>query len=99
MHYMQVLFTNIAVMHALLAELESAFVVCHDFDLLGDAEQAFEIAKFVSPNADVARVVAAALVDHASPHHKSNETLPFPGGDMLEQRFQRAFDAFESTYC
>lgn len=99
MHYMKVLFTDIAVMHALLAELDPAFVVCHDFDLLGNGVQASKIANFVSPNVDVARFLAASLVDDASPHLKSNETLPYRGGEVVAQRFQRAFDAFESTYC
>lgn len=73
MRYMQVLFTNIAVMHALLAELDPAFVACHDFGLLGDAKQASEIANFVSPNANVARFRAVSMVDNASPHHEEGQ--------------------------
>lgn len=99
MDYMRILFTDIAVMHSLLAEIDPAFVVCHDFEFLGDAGQAAKIADFLAPNSQVAEVLQFSLMDTAVEDERVKESLPFLDSEMLISRLQHKFDAFESTYC
>lgn len=99
MHYVQILFTNIAVMHSLLAEIDPAFVVCHEYGLLGDPEQAGRIADFVTPSAEVAQELKTALVEVASGGSSTNESLPYVSAEAVVTRLQEKLDAFESTYC
>ena len=65
MEYVRILFTDMAVLHSFLAEIDPGFIVCHDWERLGEESQASEIAAFVSPNAEIVDVVATALVDTA----------------------------------
>ena len=99
MGYMQILMTDIGVLHALLAEIGPGFVVCHDYDLLGDADQAGAIAEFLAPNDEVATMLNKTFVAVAKGHLRSSESLPFPGADAIAARLQRKFDAFEWQLC
>lgn len=99
MEYMQILLTDTAVMHSFLAELDPAFVVCHDFDRIGDVEQASTIADHLAPNADLARPMKASFVEMAKTHNVSTEELPYEGAGVIASRLQRKFDAFESSLC
>ncbi|CAM9699176.1 unnamed protein product [Ectocarpus fasciculatus] len=99
MAYVRMLFTEIAVVHSFLGELESNFVVCHDWVYFGDMEQAQRVAEFIAPNDEVASMVTEALLGSAASRHRPNETLPFDAGDELSSRLQRKLDAFEYQYC
>lgn len=99
MKYMQILLTDTAVMHSFLAELDPAFVVCHDFDRVGDVEQASMIADFLAPNAYVAGPLQASFVAMANAHDTSTDTLLYEGADVFASRLQRKFDAFELFLC
>lgn len=99
MHYARILFTDTAVMHSLLAELDPAFVVCHNYDLLGDVDQAYEIANFVSPSAEVAALVEASLIDTVVSHEEAEETFPYPHVDAVVARLQQKLNAFEYKFC
>lgn len=99
MQYMQVLLTDIAVMHSLLAELGPGFVVCHDFSRFGEVNQAVAIANFLAPNEHVAELLAASLVAVAEGRPKVNESLEYNAADVVTSRLQRKFDAFESIIC
>ncbi|CAN0231708.1 unnamed protein product [Scytosiphon promiscuus] len=101
MESVRILFTDVAVVQSFLAELDPAFVVCHDWKSFGDPEQAQNIASFVAPNADVASMVKEALVTSASggTRHATNETLPFDDSDVLSSRIQQKLDSFEKFYC
>ncbi|CAB1099247.1 unnamed protein product [Ectocarpus sp. CCAP 1310/34] len=96
--YMRVLFTDIAVLHSFLGEIGPEFVVCHDWDRLGDKEQASTIASFISPNDEIASLVESSLVQTAK---KSSRTdpLPFEDAYAVVLRLQRKLDAFEHLYC
>lgn len=100
MQYMQVLFTEIAVVHSLLAELGSGFVVCHDYDQLGSVDQSNAISDFLAPNENIAALMRKSFyeteVDSRPP---SNDTLRYEGADAIAERFQRKLDAFESLIC
>ncbi|CAM9578416.1 unnamed protein product, partial [Hapterophycus canaliculatus] len=50
MEYVRVLFTDAAVVQSFLAELDPAFVICHDWNLFGDPDQAQKIADAIAPN-------------------------------------------------
>lgn len=93
------MFTNIAVVHSFLGELDPAFIVCHDFDLLGDAEQAQRIAEFVAPDDETAAIITEALVGSVHLRHASNDSLPFDVNDSISRRMQQKLDVFEQTYC
>lgn len=97
--YVRVLFTEIAVVHSLLGELDPNFMVCHDWVYFGDIEQAQRVADFIAPNLEVASMVREALLGSASSRHKPNETLPFDAGEEISSRLQRKLDAFEYQYC
>lgn len=99
--YVRVLFTDVAVVHSFLAELDPSFVVCHDWSLFGDPDQAHNIADAIAPNADVASIVREALVDSASngPRHRGKAAHPFDKDDVLSSRIQQKFDSFEHLYC
>lgn len=99
MQYMQVLLTDIAVVHSFLGELDPGFVVCFDYNRIGDANQSASVANFVAPNADVAKVLDNSFVALAEPHAKTTESLLYEGGDVIASRLQRKFDAFESQLC
>lgn len=99
MGYMQILMTDIGVLHTLLEELGPGFVVCHDYDRLGDADQAGTIAEFLAPNDEVATMLKKTFVAIAKGHLPFSESLPFPGADTIAARLQRKFDAFESQLC
>lgn len=98
MEYMEILLTDIAVMHSFLAELDPAFVICHDYKRLGEVEQSSSIANFIAPNAKIAERLNKALIDVAIPHGAANRALPY-GSEVVAARLQPKFDAFESELC
>lgn len=97
----QVLFTNTAVVHSFLGEMDPGFVVCLDFDRLGDANQAFKVAKVLAPNETVAEMLARSFVGAMEGHVSRDgvELLPYLSEDMVVERLQRKLDSFESVYC
>lgn len=104
LEYVQIFFTLTAVLQSFLAEVDPEFVVCHDWDSLGDEKQASKIAAFVAPNDDVADMLSTALVDtvRSVPHEESTtgiDALPFDGADSLVSRLQDKLDSFEALYC
>ena len=99
MEYMQIMLTDTAVMHSFLAELDPAFVVCHDFDRIGDVDQASRVADHLAPNADVAQLLKASFVEMADAHNASTESLLYEGADAISRRLQRKFNAFETALC
>eukprot|EP00904_Undaria_pinnatifida_P011652 jgi/Undpi1/7617/HiC_scaffold_23.g10090.m1 len=99
LEYMQVVITDIAVMHSFLAELDPAFVVCHDYTRIGDVEQASKVADFLAPTAEVAEALQESFMAVGHVHNASNETLPYQGADVIASRLQRKLDSFESLYC
>lgn len=99
MEYMRVLFTDISVMHAMLAELGPEFVVCHDFEDMGSAEQVSEIAKFVAPNPEVQAMLEDSLMKVALPRGGAGED-PLDAEDAeVAARLQRKLDVLESSLC
>ncbi|CAN0279590.1 unnamed protein product [Ectocarpus fasciculatus] len=99
MAYARILFTDIAVVHSFLGELDPNFVVCHDWAYMGKIEQAQRVADFIAPSEEVASTVGEALVESVAPRHRPNDTLPFDAGDEISSRLQRKLDAFECQYC
>lgn len=99
LEYMRVLFTDIAVLHSFLLELSPGHVICHDWDVLGDEEQATRIADFISPNEFVAGCVKSSLMRTARHRPANVIPLPFDGGDAIVARLQRKLDAFEEVLC
>lgn len=99
MDYMRILLTDAGVMHSLLAEIDPAFVVCHEFDFIGGVEQAAEIAEFVSPGQEVAEMLKASLIGTARQQSATIQALPFEGAEKIVARVQRKLDTFESTFC
>lgn len=87
--------------HSFLGEMDPAFVVCHDFDRVGDVDQASKIAEVLAPNPNVAEFLARAFVDSVEHHEYSDveERLPFESESVVVERLQRKLDAFESVYC
>lgn len=99
MEYMQIVLTDIAVMHSFLSELDSAFVICHDFERAGEVEQSSSIAKFLAPNAEVAVPLRKSLMAVARARGASAEHLPFYDAHVVAARLQRKIDALESGLC
>lgn len=99
MEYMQIVFTDIAVMHSFLSELDPAFVICHDFERVGDVEQSSSIAKFIAPNAEVAVPLRKSLIAAARTRGASDEHLPFYDAHVVALRLQRKIDSLESGIC
>lgn len=104
LEYIRILFTEIAVLQSFLFEISPRFVVCHDWDRLGEQEQASKVAGFISPNDEVAGVVQSFLVDVATGHDAVDEevdldALTFDGATELVARLQRKLDSFEDFYC
>lgn len=99
MNYMQILFTDAGAMHSLLTEIDPAFVICHRYSHLGDAEQAGKIAEFLSPTAEVADMLRESLTDTVWDHPAANDSLPFEGSERIVHRLQLKLDVLESTFC
>lgn len=106
LEYVRILFTNAGVLHSLLGEIDPEFVVCHDWDSLGDVVQASKVAAFVSPNAEVADMFSSAMVDsvmeipHEDGEHEAGiDALTFDGVGSLARRLQDKLDSFEALYC
>lgn len=104
LEYIRILFTDIAVLQSFLFEISPEFVVCHDWDYLGDRDQASQIAGFVAPNEEIAGLVNSSLVDTATAHDFLDEALDvddltFDGVNDLVARLQRKLDSFEGFYC
>lgn len=100
MQYMQVLLTDIAVLHSFVEELDPGFVVCHDYERIGDPEQVAVISAFLAPNEDVAELLKHSFIKVAGAvPAPSNQSLPYEGADIVAARLQRKFDIFESKIC
>ncbi|CBJ32788.1 expressed unknown protein [Ectocarpus siliculosus] len=99
LEYMRVLFTDIAVLQSFLSEIGPEFIVCHDWDRLGDKEQASTIAHFIAPNDEIAGLVESSLVQTARKKSSNTNPLPFEDADAVVSRLQRKLDAFEPLYC
>lgn len=99
MEYMQIMLTDIAVMHSFLVELDPAFVICQEFERIGEVEQSTSIANFLAPNADIAGPLKTSLIEMAHGSGASNEALPYEGADLVAARLQRKFDVFEFDLC
>lgn len=99
MEYASIIFIHMGLVHSLLGELDPAFVICHDWDLLGDPEQAKNISAFISPTDEMASLFERSLVDSAIIHSSVNDDLPEDGSDGLVARLQKKLDAFERLYC
>ena len=99
MEYMQILITDMAGMHSFLAELDPAFVVCHDYERAGEVEQSSSIANFLAPNADVAEPLKKSLMAVARAHGPSTEAIPYEGAPAVTSRLQRKFDSYEYALC
>ena len=93
------LLTDTAVMHSTLAEIDPAFIVCHDYSHAGEEEQASKIANFVAPNAIIADMYKTSLLKRWIGHPPRKENLPVDGAELIVTRLQRKLDAFESAIC
>lgn len=95
------MFTDAAVVQSFLAELDPAFVVCHDWELFGDPDKAQRIGDFIAPSPDLASLVKTALVESAAggSRHDGNETLPFDPDDYVSARIQHKLDSFEDLFA
>lgn len=96
---MQVMLTDVAVVHSFLEELGPGFVICHDYGRVGDADQSAAIADFIAPNGDVAALLQKSFIELSHWHAPSNESLLYEGAEVFAARLQRKFDAFESQLC
>lgn len=100
MEYVRVLFTNLGVMHSMLAELGPGFVMCHTFEDMGNIKQTATVANFVAPNEIIAGMLTDALRRTAHQRHGNHaEDFLFEGADVVAARLQRKLDAFEPQYC
>lgn len=94
-------------LQSFLGEIDPRFIVCHDWDSLGEEQQASKIAAFISPNDEVADMVSSALVNKVveKPHTDDGEDqadiddLTFDGAESLVSRLQDKLDSFEVLYC
>lgn len=99
MEYLQIIFADIAIMQSFLAELDPAFVICHDYERTGDVEQSSSLAAFLAPNPEIAAPLKNLLIAAAIPRGASTENLPFSGAHIVAARRLRKIDAFESGLC
>lgn len=99
--FLEILFTDAGVMHSFLGEMDPGFVVCHDFDRIGDQNQASKIAQALAPDATTAEYLARSLVDSVKVRDSlgGEEPLPFESENVVVERLQRKLDALESMYC
>ena len=99
MQYMQVLLTDIAVVHSFIEELDPGFVVCHDFERMGDVEQSVAVSDFLAPNEAIADLLSSSFVNVSGAlRPPSNESLPYEAADTVATRLQSKFDTLESKY-
>lgn len=96
---MEVMLVTASVVHSMLSDLSPDFVICHQYDEMGDPELASRIGNFIAPNEYVANLVSNSLVKSAERHTAYNESLPFYGADHVAKRLQNILDAVDSTYC
>lgn len=90
--------TDIGVIHSMLAEIGSSFVVCHDYARVGDPIQAELIANFVAPTKYMASALTRSLVDTAK-HPDQSEELGWEHGEALVDRLQLKLDLIETSLC
>ena len=103
MIYMRVLLTAVSVIQSFLEGIDPAFVECHDFDYIGDVDQASRIADHLIPRKeDAQRLVAEFSRPAPSTHNNTDleeERLEFEGADLIVARLQLQLDSFESKFC
>jgi hypothetical protein len=106
MHYIQIMLAEIAIVQSIMEEIDPAFIVCHDYDLIGDIDQSRKISKFVSPNEEVFRSYNESMVENTVHHSHSLsspeiETLNYEMGaiEVIMSRLQSKLDSFEYKYC
>lgn len=99
MEYMRILFTEIGVMHSMLAELGHGFVVCHDFSDMGNAQQASKVANFVAPTQEFAGRLKEALVETTVRRDNLTEHLTMKDTNVVTGRLQRKMDVLVSSFC
>ena len=97
--YALVLYTNAGVMHSNIAEIDPAFIVCHDFSRAGEEEQESTIANFVAPNAEMAVMYQRSMSDNFREHVPKFERLPIEGAAAMVVRLQQKLNAFERSLC
>ena len=97
--YALILLTDAAVMHAFLAEIDPAFIVCYDYAHSGEEEQAWKVANFITPTPGMANMYASSLLESWKEHIKEPEELPIEGAEAIAARLQHELDSFESTLC
>lgn len=85
-------------MHSFLGEIDPAFVICHDWDYLGNADQAKAISEFIAPTPEVALRLEQTFVESATIRQLEAEDLPF-GAAEVAARLQKKLDAIESEFC
>lgn len=85
-------------MHSFLGEIDPEFVVCHDWDYLGNPDQAKAISEIISPTPEFALRLEETFVKSATVRQLEAEDLPF-GAAEIAARLQKKLDAFESIYC
>ena len=93
------LLTDAAVVHAFLAEIDPAFIVCYDYEHSGEEEQAWKVANFITPTPGMANMYASTLLELWREHTHEREELPIEGAKAVAARLQRELDSFESTLC
>lgn len=97
---MRIVFTNIAVIHSFLDEIDPAFVMCHRFDRMGDMKQATVLGNFIGPNEKLAELFRDSLVRRAQLHHDAKrESGGGRDDNAVATRFQLKLDIFESRFC
>lgn len=102
MHYVEITLTDAAVVHSMLSELDPRFVICHDYDLVPDADQAAEVAAFVAPTEMLADSFAGSLMDTAHPRRGDSgpvDRIKYPESEVVIERLQTKMDIYEATVC
>ena len=101
--YIRILLADISIMQSLLEEIDQEFVVCHDFDKLGEINQSNTISKFVAPTEEVFRIYNSTMVKTAAVHHHHSSVSQFDYNneymEMIVSRIKNKLDSFEYKYC
>lgn len=100
MRYMSILFTDLGVMHSMLAEISPDFVMCLRYEDIGDKETTARVADFIAPSKEVAKMLTKTLLRHARPHAGSaEEAFPFTHATSVAARVQEKLNVVDSAYC
>jgi len=98
MKYINVLFTNIGVLHSFFLEIDPKFIICHDYDKINDLDQLKSISNFVSPTRNIYEEILSIYGKNVRNRSKNDE-FEYENMGIILDRLQKKINLIEEMFC